>query len=447
MITTTPRATLTRRGLLGAGAGLAAGLGLAACSPGSAGKPGQAAPATGDGGAAGYDGPAVTLAFWHGLTGGDGPIMKKLCDKFTQEHPNVKITTTAIPWADYYQKLPAAVSNGKGPDVGIMHVDNLATNAARNVVQPLDDVAKALGLTEDDFSPVVWQAGVYKDVRYGIPLDMHPAGLYWNKTVFEKAGVDPETPPTDLDSFMDVLDKAKSKNIQGFWVSPAGASWLLSQSIVFQNGGFLADPAGDRAGFGDEPAVKAITWLKSLIDQGYSPKNVAGDGDSTAFQNDKAAMMFNGPWMTTPLGENSKLKWGAAELPVLGANKGAWANSHQFVLARQIKPDENKATASRVFVNWISQQSLSWADAGMVPARKSVREQPEFQKKGYVLEFAKALDYATLTPPVPGVGDINTEWNTAVNNALLGKGDPATLLKEAAGKADKILAANKKKYA
>ncbi len=44
------------------------------------------------------------------------------------------------------------------------------------------------------------------------------------------------------------------------------------------------------------------------------------------------------------------------------------------MLPRQIKPEENKAIASRVFVNWISQQSLSWADAGMVPARNSVRE-------------------------------------------------------------------------
>ena len=77
--------------------------------------------------------------------------------------------------------------------------------------------------------------------------------------------------------------------------------------------------------------------------------------------------------------------------------------SHQFVLPRQINADENKAIASRVFVNWISQQSLTWADAGMVPARNEVREDPEFAEMGAVTEFAKELDYIRFVPPIPGV--------------------------------------------
>ena len=47
-----------------------------------------------------------------------------------------------LQWADYYAKLPSAVTAGKGPDVAIMHVDSVATNAARRVIQPLDDVAR-----------------------------------------------------------------------------------------------------------------------------------------------------------------------------------------------------------------------------------------------------------------------------------------------------------------
>ena len=78
-------------------------------------------------------------------------------------------------WEDYYAKLPSAVTAGKGPDIAIMHVDTVATNAARRVIQPLDDVASALGLTAADFATVPWQAGIYQDKRYAIPLDVHPA--------------------------------------------------------------------------------------------------------------------------------------------------------------------------------------------------------------------------------------------------------------------------------
>ena len=134
--------SLSRRSLLGGALGLAAtAAGLSACSPGSAGAPGQEQSVAGGGGSEGYDGPAVSLAFWNGLTGGDGPIMRKMINQFNAEHPNIKVSMTAIAWAEYFQKLPAAVSNGKAPEIGLMHNDDLATNAARQVISPLDDVA------------------------------------------------------------------------------------------------------------------------------------------------------------------------------------------------------------------------------------------------------------------------------------------------------------------
>ena len=68
----------------------------------------------------------------------------------TSENINVKNNT--IEWADFYQRLPAAVQGRPGPDVGVMHLDQLATNAARNVIVPLDDVAEGIGLEEDDFT-------------------------------------------------------------------------------------------------------------------------------------------------------------------------------------------------------------------------------------------------------------------------------------------------------
>jgi multiple sugar transport system substrate-binding protein len=437
---------ISRRGLLAGALGTAAAVGLGACSPGSAGTPGQETSVAGGGGAEGYDGPPVELAFWNGLTGGDGPIMQKLVDNFNAEHPNIKVKQTRIIWDEYYQKVPAAVSNGKAPDVGIMHDDTLATNAARQVIQPLDDVATALKLSEADFAPIAWNGGLYKDQRYGIPLDIHPAGLYYNQTVLEKVGADPDKFPTNEDELMAILDMCKSKGVQGMWTSAVNANDLPGQTLLYQFGGKMVNDDGASVGWDGEAGVKAISWLKALVENGHSPANAANDGPSAAFQSDKAAFMINGPWMTTPLSENKKLKWKAAPVPQIGTELATWAGSHQFVLPRQIKPEENKAIASRVFVNWISSQSLNWADAGMVPARNSVRELPEFAEKGAVTEFAKELEFIRFNPPIPGVRDQRPEWNTAVSNAMLGKQEVAAALAEGGAKANKILEANQKKY-
>ena len=443
----TRESAISRRGLLGGALGTAVAVSLAACSPGSAGAPGQQQSVAGGGGAEQYTGPNVELAYWNGLTGGDGPVMQKLVDAFNKEHPNIKVKQTRIIWVEYFQKLPAAVSNGKAPDVGIMHNDDLATNAARQVIQPLDDVAAALKLSEADFAPIAWNGGLYKDKRYGIPLDIHPAGLYYNQTVMEKAGLDPEKAPTTGDELMAMLDACKSKGIQGMWTSAVNANDLPGQTLLYQYGGKMVNDDGGSVGWDGEAGVKAISWLKALIENGYSPKNAAENGPDTAFQSDKAAFQINGPWMTTPFKENKKLKWKAAPVPNIGGTQATWAGSHQFVLPRQIKPDNNKAIASRVFVNWISQQSLNWADAGMIPARNEVRESPEFQQKGAVTEFVKELGYIKFPPPIPGVTDPRIEWNTAVSKAILGQQDVATALAEGGQKANKILQANLKKYA
>jgi multiple sugar transport system substrate-binding protein len=143
----TNQGPLSRRTFLGLGAGAAASMLLAACGGGSNTPPG----AGGGGGSGGqfgegkdYTGPNVSLAFWNGFTGGDGPFMRKLVDQFNSEHQNIKVSMNTLQWGDFYPKVPTAVQSGNGPDIAIMHIDQLATNAARRVIIPVDEVATVL---------------------------------------------------------------------------------------------------------------------------------------------------------------------------------------------------------------------------------------------------------------------------------------------------------------
>ncbi len=438
---------LTRRGFLTTSLGVAATVGLTACGSGSAGVPGGNQAPAGEGGAAGYDGPAVTLTFWNGFTGGDGPIMKQLVEQFSTEHENIKVTMNTLQWQDYYAKLPSAVTAGKGPDIAIMHVDSVATNAARRVIQPLDDVASALKLTEADFATVPWQAGIYQDKRYAIPLDVHPLAFFYNKTVMEKAGLDPEKPPTNAEEYGQTLDTMKSKGLQGDWATPFPFTGSMTvQSLLWQYGGELFSPDASTATWADEPGVKAMTWFTDLVKNGHSPAKIAQDADIIALQNGKNAFNWNGIWTINTLGEQKNLEWGVAALPNIGGKPAAWAGSHQFVLPTQKSADENKAIASRVFVNWISQQSLEWAKAGQVPARNSVRESAEFKALKDQAVIGAQINYLHFPPPVPGIGDAMLEWEKALNESVLGTKAPQAALSDAAGRANQILEANKKKY-
>jgi multiple sugar transport system substrate-binding protein len=438
---------LTRRGLLGLGVGAGGAVLLGACgddgpNPVVGGGGENAQPAS-----TAYTGPNVALTFWNGFTGGDGPVMKSLVDKFNTQNPNIKVTMNVYEWADYYQKVPAAVSTGNGPDLGIMHVDQVATNAARGVVLPLDDLAKSLNLTESDFSPPVWQAGVYNGKRYSIPLDVHPLGMFYNKKVLQSAGLDPEKPPTNNQEYMAALDKLKSKGIQGSWATPFPFTGTLQfEALTWQFGGQLFDEKATKPLFAEQPGVQALTWLTDLVKNGYSPKNVAQDADLIALQNGKNAFNWNGIWTINTLRAVKGLEWGVSALPTIGTQPAAWAGSHQFVQFKQRTQDANKLQAGKVFINFISQQSLEWAKGGQVPARKEIRDSTEFAALKEQAAIGTQIDNLHFPPSVPGIPDALATVDTAVNEAILLRKEPGKALADAAAKANQILEQNRKKY-
>ncbi|MFF5228780.1 ABC transporter substrate-binding protein [Dactylosporangium sp. NPDC000521] len=434
--------TLNRRQLLGLGLGAAAAVSLAACGDDDKGP----AAATGNGGKD-YTGPKVTLNLWNGFTGGDGDIFKKLVDQFNAEHANIAITVATYKWEDYYAKLPGAVSSGNGPDVAVMHMDMLATFAARQVIQPVDDVAAALGLSESDFAATVWKGGIYHDKRYGIPLDMHPLGMYYNKTLFQQAGLDPAKPPTDRASFEAALAAFKKAGIQGFWISPFQfTGGMTGYSLVHQFGGSLYNDDATKAAFNSDQAVEAVTWCTKLVADGHSPANVGQDADYLALKSGKNAINMNGIWQVNDLKKSPEVQWGVAPLPQIGTKKAVWANSHNFTIVQQKKTDANKVAGAKVFINWLSQHSLDWAAGGQVPARNAVRDDPKFKELTEISALAAELPDAAFPPAAPGIGDVTNLFYTAFNEAVLGKKSPKQALDDGVAKADKLLEDNRKKY-
>jgi multiple sugar transport system substrate-binding protein len=136
-----------------------------------------------------------------------------------------------------------------------------------------------------------------------------------------------------------------------------------------------------------------------------------------------------------------------APVPQIGSKKSVWANSHNFTIVQQPKgSDANKVSASKVFINWLSEHSLDWAAGGQVPARNSVREDPKFKELTEVNTLAAELPDAAFPPAAPGIGDVTNLFYTAFNEAVLGKKQPKQALDDGVAKADKLLEDNRKKY-
>jgi multiple sugar transport system substrate-binding protein len=441
------QSALSRRGLLSLGGGLGLTAALAACG-GSKTPPAATAPAGGNGGAT-YTGPNVTVKFWNGFTGADGVGIKQIVDKFNSENPKIKVEMNVYQWADFFQKLPAAVASGNGPNVAAIHVDDIGTAAAQNTIVPIQDIADALKMKESDFSPVVWQGGLYQNKRFGIPLDVHPLAMYWNKAVFKKAGLDPEKPPANKNDFEEALKTMKGKGIKGFWVSPFQfTGGLTFFGLIYQFGGSVLSEDMKSVTWDQDPAVQALTWMRSMVTDGYSPANVAQDADYVALHNNQNAININGIWQVndTVRGQKNPEDFGATVMPQIGSKNGVWADSHQFVLPRQSSADPNVTQASQFFIKYVGENSLPWVKTGKIPASQTVLTSSEFKDLSPENKLAAELDYAHFPAALPGIADVLTQFWTGYQAAILGKADPAAALKDSAQKGNQILQSNQQKY-
>jgi len=438
-------AGLSRRSLMVMGAGASAAA-LAACGGGRSAEDaaGGGAPQAGQTFSGKYEGPPVTLSYWNGFTGGDGPFMKQLVKDFQTANPNIKIAENTVQWGEYYQRMPAAVTAGKGPDVGAMHLDQLATNAARKIIVPVDDVATSLGLEESDFTKEVWNAGMYKDARYGIPLDVHSLAMYYNSEQAEAAGI--TEAPKDRAAFEDAIKKLQAKGEKNpFWMPSRWPAHLMFLTLIWQNGGEPYAQDGSRASFASQEGVEALQWMVDQVKSGASPANVAQDSQYVAFKNQKNPITWDGIWQINDL-KGANVPFELAPVPQIFDQPLVWANSHNFYITRQSSQDANKLQAAKVFIDWMSKQSGKWAGAGMIPARTSVREGQEVTSSTQA-PIASQIENLRFLPPVPGLGDVQAQTlEVAVAEAMLGKKDPATALKEAEGKATKLMEDNRQKF-
>jgi multiple sugar transport system substrate-binding protein len=390
----------------------------------------------------------IELSYWTGFTGDDGPTMLELVDRFNRGHPGIRVRMNIILWDQYYQKTPAAVYSGRGPDVGVMQADQIATNAAHKIILPLDEVAEQLHVDSAQFPDQVARAGTYRGRRYGIPLDLHPLGMYVNQAVLAKAGLKDARPPADRDEYLDMLGKIKAKGVQGSWVTPfLFTGSLMFQSLLYQFGGTLYSDDGTRATWSGDAGVEALGFMVDLVKRGFSPPSIAQDADNVAFMNGENAFIWNGPWAVNQYGGLPDFKWAVAPVPKIGPERATWANSHQFVIMRQAERDEARLAAAVTFIDWLSRNSAGWAKAGMVPARRSERESPAFRKLKPQQAFAKEIAYARFTPSFPGASDVRAvTLDLAIQNAVLGKQSPRAALQEGAQRAKGLLEANRRKY-
>lgn len=346
-------------------------------------------------------GDTINLTWYYPVNVG-GEVTKVIdgyAEAFNKEGIEVngkKVTVEPVYSGNYDEsmtKVQTAVKNGKAPDMAVLLSVDLFQ--IKDSIIALDDMinndSEAQEMMED-FFPGFMLNSQAEGKTWSIPFQRSTVLLYYNKDMFEEAGLDPEKAPTN---WGEVIEYGKQLTKDGKWgiELPATISgYWIYQALALQNGdGNLMSDDGKDVYFNTEEAKGALQyWIDLSKKHKIMPDGVLDwNTVPTDFIEGKTAMMLSTTGNLTNVKNNANFEFGVAFLP--GKERLATpTGGGNFYIFKDI-PEERQLAAME-FIKWIAQpeRAAEWSiDTGYIATRQSSYETPEL--KEYTESFPQAL--------------------------------------------------------
>lgn len=247
-------------------------------------------------------------------------IHQQKFDLYMEEHPNVTIKPVDI-GTERFQKLMTLIGSGTAPD--IIYINEWCYSLAyRDVLLPLDSYIEAD--TEFDLADYPESLLVplrYEDQLYALPQEVSPYVIYYNKDMFEAAGLELPTDDWTMDDFYAAAKALTNpdKNVYGYRHPGAWADQILNW---FSLSGVEFDTSGTEVTGLDTPeALSALEFLYNLVvvDK-LSPNPAAltamGKSADAMFRNQSVAMEASGLWtLPTYKADPLSFEWDVVRMP------------------------------------------------------------------------------------------------------------------------------------
>jgi len=386
-----------------------------------------------------------------------GPVTKTIdtmVSDFEKENPDIKIKAV---YAGTYQesivKALTAYKSGTPPTLAVLLSTDLFTLIDEDAIVPIDSVATAPADKE-------WIGGFYKAFMensqtqgktWGIPFQRSTIVMFWNKSLFKEAGLDPEQGPKTWEETVAAAKKLTKTDANGNvsqWgikIPSTGFAYWIFQGMTTPNDTILMNGDGTQTYFNKPGAVEALqNWVDLSAKHKVMPGGVIEWGTTPKdFLEQKAAMVWTTTGNLTNLRANASFPFGVAMLPAI-KHPGSPTGGGNFYLFNKTSPEQQKAALK--FVRWSTepQRAAQWSIAtGYVATRPDAWETPEMKK--YLQDVPAAgvardqLQYSVAELSTHDNQRVTKALNDNIQAALSGTKTPQAALDDAQKDADRIL--------
>jgi multiple sugar transport system substrate-binding protein len=370
--------------------------------------------------------------------------------------PNITVEEVFKPFGEGWTANIAAVAAGSGmPDVIVSDRLQLPRDAADGIYQNIQPFIDRDGLDTSKFYPFTWTQTLYEGNSYGLPFETDVRVLFYNKTLFQEAGLDPNDPPEtweELTAYADALDIINEDGTierMGFFplINVGPDVWALTNGHTFVVDG---QPVVDSPEF-----AGTIEWIQQWIDRYGGWDNIQafrasfGAPPNDAFMSGRVAMVadiagylsqlnFYRPRTTLADGSQVNTDIGIAALPY-GTTPASWSGGFSF----SIPTGAENAEAAWEFIKCASSPvaQASWArDTYAVPSIPSAAHDPVLMADANWAFIVQSMDISTSSEFVAAYPNYLEQFNQRAEQIYRGEIPLEQALQEAQAAIDEAVA-------
>lgn len=373
--------------------------------------------------AASQQGKKIKIVFWYSLAGKISATTKEMIDEFNKTHPDIEVEGIYQgSYDDSLNKLKRAIQSNEAPQV--IQVYDIGTRFMidTNAIVPVQTWIDKEKTDVSQFEPNILAYYTVDNKLYSMPFNTSTPILYYNKTAFKAAGLDPEKPPKTFEELADTAKKLtiKEGTTTRYGISIAIYGWffeqlMAAQNALYANNGNGRDGLATAVAFNGPEGQKVINWWNQMVKDGSALNLGRGTANTQkAFASGQVAMTFDSTAVLGDImnGVGGKFEVGTAFLPrPAGANGGVAIGGGSLWMLKGHKPEQEKAAWEFIKFMTSAQQQAKWHIAtGYFPVTKLAYNEAVVKKHHEQYpQFKVAADQLHSTP-----------INRATQGALLG---------------------------
>ena len=314
------------------------------------------------------------------------PTLTNVVENFESENPDITVKLENVGTnTDQYTALDNALQAGSGaPDVAQIEYYAIPQYALNE--QLLDITDKTSGY-DSFYTPGTWASVQWNSKVYALPMDSGPMALFYNKEVFDQAGV--TEPPATWDEFYDAAKKIHALGDNYYITSDTGDAGFYD-SMTWLAGAQPFETSSDGTtvsiNLTDDPGVKTYEdfWQK-LLDEDLIDKKTAGWSDDwfKGLSDGTIASLITGAWMPGNLVNSAASAAGKWQVSATPTPDGSQTNSENGGSSLAVLASSEKADAAYKFIEYANYGDgvATRVDGGAFPADTKSLEDEDFLAK------------------------------------------------------------------